>query len=832
MLSSQNVTFTDQNPAYQYSVVSEPDSTFGIADNNDADLGEFFSRPIKIAEYQWSTSVVFFEDFNPWTLFFTNPRVINRISNFNLLRAKLHVKFVINGNGFYYGRMLASYQPLHNQDEFTLNRALVATDLIEASQRPHVYLDPTSNQGGTLCLPYFFYKDNLSIPLGEWDQMGLMNMRELNGLAHANGSTQPINISVFAWATEVALSVPTSSEPSSLVPQSGFEPQSGNKKKKPRVTVTKQSKPPAQQTDEYGSGIVSGPASTIARIAGMLTQAPMIGPYAKATQMAANAVGGIAKMFGYSRAPTLEPIQELVPRYLGNMATANMPDNVQKLTLDAKQELTVDGRTVGLSSMDEMSIKSMACRESFLCSTIWTTSQTADSHLFSAEVSPTLWDVYFNGVNNEVHQTCCSYAVVPFYYWRGSMKFRFQIVASNFHKGRLKVQWDPFASAGYEYNTQYTHVIDIAEDKDFTMEIGWGSTYGWLRHRSPGTSLRTWTTGATPVATTPNELANGIIKLSVVNDLTTVNDSFGQLVYVNVFVSAGDDFEVRCPDSLLISNFSVYNPNSGFEPQSGVEDVIADIESTNEPSAPQQMQVLEQMGNKLDETDPSTYVYFGEEITSFRQCLKRYNLFSFLPIATASVFVNLYQHYFPYYYGETTDGAFGDPVNLCKMTLLNYLAPCYQGYRGGLRWKFIQVGSNNGGFVGTTTISRERPETDFPRLDSQAVTFGSDTATRSSVLYRYPHGWDGAMLTPQRQQPVVEAEIPYFRNLRFTPARRKNLSNNPGGWQFANLFRTSFYANGTTSVPTQALSMVAAGEDFNFYFFTNTPILYVYVYTP
>ena len=199
--SSQNVQFTDQNPAYSYTVDSEYDPTRTSVDSNDATLEQFFSRPLKIAQYEWSTTLPdFYQKFNPWTLYWENPRVINRISNFNLLRAKMHVKIIINGNGFHYGRLIASYVPLHNDDDFTVDRGFFTQDIVQASQRPHIYLDPTTSQGGSLSLPFFWYRNALNIPKEQWQDMGEITMHTLAPLKHANGAADRFTISVFAWA--------------------------------------------------------------------------------------------------------------------------------------------------------------------------------------------------------------------------------------------------------------------------------------------------------------------------------------------------------------------------------------------------------------------------------------------------------------------------------------------------------------------------------------------------------------------------------------------------------------------------------------------------------
>lgn len=69
-MKEQNVSFNDQSAGYKYEITSSIDSTRTNTDANDVDLGNFFERPLKIASYEWSTTITLFETFNPWTLFF------------------------------------------------------------------------------------------------------------------------------------------------------------------------------------------------------------------------------------------------------------------------------------------------------------------------------------------------------------------------------------------------------------------------------------------------------------------------------------------------------------------------------------------------------------------------------------------------------------------------------------------------------------------------------------------------------------------------------------------------------------------------------------------
>lgn len=822
-VTSQNVSFNDQNPSYTYEVKSEMDETRMTTDSSDADLGAFFSRPLKIASYEWATTEAnFFEVIDPWTAYFANPRVINRISNFNLMRAKLHVKIIINGNGFHYGRLLASYNPLHTIDNFSVNRAFFPEDAVQASQLPHVYLDPTTSLGGDLLLPFFWNKNSLSIPKEEWEQMGQITISQLARLKHANGAVDRVTISMFAWAEDVSLSIPTSSEPGGLTPQCGVELLD------------------AQSSDEYGSGPVSAPATAVARAAGALRDAPIIGPYARATEMAASAVSGIARMFGYSRPVILADVLPYRPTTMGNMANTNMPDSATKLSIDCKQELSVDPRIAGLGGTDEMSICSIAGRESYLTQFPWPVDTVTESPLWHTEVTPVTWaSLEPSGSAEELHMPACCYAALPFKYWRGTMKYRFQIVSSTFHKGRIKVVYDPHGFASNEYNTNYTQIIDIAETKDFTIDIGWGSEYSYLQHREPGTTDPVFGNGAP--TSVPGELANGMLAVYVVNELTVPNSTVDNDITINVFVSAGDDFEVGEPDTGFIADLVWFNPGpNGFGPelldaQSGTDTWSADAEGIEEASAPMQTSSLATIAESQDKSDNMAHVHFGEHITSFRQCLKRYALHTITPLVLSGPsFYSRRTNDKPFYRGLAPGAihvasAANEPVpyNYVKTTLQNYLMPAYAGVRGGQRWKYHKMGGCSD-FNSYMDVHRITNADIYQEVASAELAGVTRDVNCWEAMAQTRNSWGGITQTSDRVNPVIEVELPYYSNLRFTPAKVANLTTVSDGHfhEFRTLTTPGFTVGGTTAAMPRLAAYNSVGEDFNLFFFTGCPVAY------
>jgi len=185
-----------------------------------------------------------------------------------------------------------------------------------------------------MILPFFYYKNSLNITSSYWRDMGALTIRSINTLKHANGAADTASVSVFCWAEDVYLNVLTSVESTSLVPQAGSEIEQANSK-----------------------GFISGPATALAGAANVLSNVPIIAPYARATETAASGIAGAAKILGFSRPNQTVAPTPLLPTLTSSMATTTVQDRSDKLTVDDMQELTIDSRIAGISPEDPFNIK-------------------------------------------------------------------------------------------------------------------------------------------------------------------------------------------------------------------------------------------------------------------------------------------------------------------------------------------------------------------------------------------------------------------------------------------------------------------------------------------
>lgn len=747
---SQTLSFRDGTDQWASAFADAYDPTRDVTYNNDVPLAEFFARPMKVASYTWSTSDVtpFYQTIDPWSLFFNNTRVANRISNFQNFSGNLHVKFVINGNSFLYGRLMADYFPLRAYDAVSVTTGTAASDinnLVQASQRLHIYLDPCESQAGEMTLPFIWFYDKINLPLGEFSSLGTLYMRQLQALKHANAASGAVNITMFVWATNVKLSMPTVTNISGIVAQSG-------------------------SFDEYGTGPVSGMASAIASSAGKLAGVPHIGKYARATSMMASAMGQIAQLFGFSKPTVIDDYSDMRPSYVSRIANANGGDNVAKLSVDAKQELTIDPSVIGLSGMDELALNGIVKKESYLTQFPWTTARVPGDLLFSSRVGP-VWSY----ISSRYYLPAVTFASLPFKYWRGSMIYRFQIVASGYHKGRLLIVWDPYIqTTAPETNVQYSKIVDLADERDFTFEVGWGSTKAWATVPQLGTTEQFRTTTAW---TTASANYNGTFSVYVLNELTVPNVTVNNDIAINVFVAGCDDYKLAVPvDTQIASLVTV----PSITPQSGAFEEVA----TEDKNAPRHEMAKEVIAACEPLTDATDLVYMGESIRSFRQLMKRYSLWSVLSTGTAQSAnsnTSLKMPDFPGGRGYSLYGATNTVpgnINPSNTTIMHYLALAYLGYRGGIRWKVVVEDTVTTG-NNLTSVSRSATLNDY--TGGSWLTSIPDVVT-SSYLYAKnkiattDSFQNGGHLTVSRQ-PVIEFELPYYQDRRFSSTRNLGYNN-------------------------------------------------------
>lgn len=798
--TNETVTFMDTTSGERggydapTDVGSRADETLGI------ELKEFFARPVRIGTFTWNESdaVATSHTYNPWNLFFADSRVQYKLNNYAFIQCDLKVKILINSSPFYYGSMYCGYQPLPAFTPSTIITDASNRHLMLYSQRPCVWLTPQRNEGAEMTLPFLYPQNWLNAQsASDMTNMGQLTFLNYTALASANGVTgSGVTIAIYAWAENVRLSGPSVA----LATQSDTWEVQG-------------------KTDEYGKGPVSSVATAIAKTAGALKSIPIIGRFATATEIGASAVSSIAKLFGWTNVPVIADVMPFRNTPFPPMASTEIGYPIDKLTIDSKNELTVDPAAIGMKPDDELAVATLVQKDSFLTSTSWTTAQAVDTILFSSRVTPIMFDLNSGANTATSYYTPMAWVGALFANWRGDVIFKFRIVASQYHKGRLRISFDPSGTAGQNVisdattsNVVFTQIVDLGEQEEVEFRIPYQQALPYLRTPKWSALTIPWSISASPTFAHSAIFDNGTITVRVQTALTAPVAS--STVAIMVFVRGAENLEYANPRELPANKPTMFAVQAD-----------SNILGTAKP--------------KDDET--RHLVHFGERIVSLRPLLRRYSMVGLDYMgADVNSYIGVWQKAFskiPPMYGFDVGGGINQakgivvPLSNFKFNFvqghpITWLLPAFIGYRGSVNWSF------NGSIVPSARHLRVVRTNDGTNVAArsmrQTATLGGGATVNSIAqtgLNTYP-GLPGTALTNQHTNSGINVACPMQTRSRFQSTNPVNYTV-PSTEDGSDLdMFTLEYASNTIAEPlTGGLiwSYAAIGTDFNMHFFLNVP---------
>lgn len=801
-------------------------------------LGEFLNRPVKIGVIEWSPGTTFLNTYEPWALWAQNSYIKKKLDNFRNFRGTLKVSFKINGSPFHYGKIMASYRPLQDasglreETHTTATSAIFVSSMMVRSQRVNVKMDPHSDSGGCLCLPLIIPDNYVPVnDLSAWQGLGELTVETMMDLRTVSSSTDVVTITIFAQMEDIDLTVPT-------------------------YSVAAQAD---DEQKEMSEGVISRPAAIVAKAAGLLESIPIIKPFASVTSIAASAVSQVASLFGYSR-PSIVDVTRFIRRNpLGELAHTSGADNVNKLTMDPKQNVTVDPRVVGLDGTDEMMVKYIVERESYMSYFEWSQTDGVDTNLFWTAVYPQVAHVNTGTYSDVIAMTSLCYGSLPFSHWSGGLKYRLEVMASKWHKGRLRIVYDPIsltnATATDNYNTNFVKILDLAETRNFEFVVPWAQNTPY-KQVHPGIEQKYYldpVSGAT--TSTPGIVwHNGFIAINVVNELIS-NDTTAD-IRVNVYVSAADDYELQGPNGDAFKYFSPF-------PLAQADDE----QTENMPDSAEKTHNL--MTASPDITSLKDQVFFGDPIVSFRSLIKRYNLHMIMenPVegSTDQHDTFLYSFRLPNYpeynmydpgaqFGATLATPLGAvPYTPAVMTMLQYLTLGYVCKRGGIRWKYKPTGPTTNLDVSRITsyrIYRVWLGLSANVAQNKVANAALSTTNRliNSIWTVGSNMFSGAWTGLYAANNTINTELPYYTGKRFQYAQNLNILEGLDADEsiYAKHILDLQMTMPVTSEPESykaSISFekwVAAADDYSLMYYQNAPMLYQFatlrevdgVYTP
>lgn len=789
------LTFVDESAGLKVGIDRPYDGISGGDQTANTSLDAFLRRPVRIATFTWAEAdaVGTTRTYAPWHLFFNDDRVKYKINNFAFIQCKLKVKVLINASPFYFGAMIGSYLPNPGLTPSTIQNDTGTRWLIPLSQRPHMWLLPQGSKGDEMTLPFFRHTNFLNIQSAtDLTNMGSLSFVNYTELDSANGAAGVgVTVQVFAWAEDVKLSGPS-------------------------VGL-------AMQGDEYGTGVVSAPASAIATGATWFENIPVIGRFATATRIGASAVSRIASLFGFTNVPNINNTEPVRCNYFPQLASTSISYPAEKLTLDPKNELTFDPSVLGLPPTDEMVISHLVQKESYLTRATWSSTNATDDILFSMRINPSMYDN--DGLTQEkVYQTPMCWLSQLTKGWRGDIIVRFHFVATPYHKGRARISYDPSGYAAkniindaVSQTVVMTHIVDLGQETDVELRIPYQQATAFMQCRNDiSASQIGWSTSLTPAFPYNNIFDNGTLTVRVATLLTA--PVAVTAIPILVFVRGAENMEFGNPADL--KDYSMFAPQSAEvygDPMSMVSGVVSKV-------------------------NPDRYlVNYGEALLSLRLLLRRSSLTCVEGSATSATayYYQLKRRMarWPAHYGFDPKGTHSAvklvgvgnaPFNYVKMTPYNWVTPAFAAQRGAMMWTFSVPSATNNDCV------RLYRDTQTSADAGVTITTRDPKGTMSNFSAFYslncPAGAGGQAVV-QSNNPVLVANLPNYTRFRFqstAPAQITDLSADDGSDIDAYAYELNLNNASTQTAIHHLWMWSAVGTDFGLYFFVNVPTFWIY----
>lgn len=556
-----------------------------------------------------------------------------------------------------------------------------------------------------------------------------------------------------------------------------------------------------------------------------------------ATSSVASKVGTVASWFGWTNVPVIDDVKPFKDLPFHSFSSTEIGQPLEKLTLDPKNELTVDPRVSGLDGKDELEIKSIVMRESYLTQFDWNAADVAGENLFTMNVTPQLYNAapYFATASTTIQGTPMEHISRLFRFWHGDVVVRFRFICSKYHRGRAIIIWDPLttgtAANAFEYmSTNYNRIVDITSEPDVEVRIPYMQLTSWLENRQVYDRTE-YSSVAGSVDAPNNRYENGQLSVWVYTSQTSPVASAD--IKVMVSVRAADNMEFATPAELN-QNLSQFQPQYNLPAQSGTEIVMGDVEEINLAGA-----------NQTPNTDLNL-VYMGETVLSLRQLLRRTSLCRVLAFnGTDNAFLTIFntlQGRYPYMYGyapegfqqaNTLDGGATREFNWNKVIPFTHVANMFVGMRGSMNWHFNCDSDDTARTLTCTRHIEQRTAVG----DSNIITVGVDTNDRLNRVTTLSmlNGAEGMSLLNQETQTGLSIQTPFYSRFRFTST--SPFMTNAGSTEIEDgvdsLLVQSTHHPKTGGVQDGILASYSSiGTDFNFLFFLNVPTLFLYENVP
>lgn len=742
-------------------------------------IKDFFARPVVLFQdtfkttdtiplWQWGVQI-------PHDLLNSGPWK-NKLLGSAGFRGDLHLTLAVNANKFQQGRYIVCYVP--NGGSMEPNRWFARTHsatLTQVTQLPHVEIDLSCDTEAVIVIPHvnamgWSYVGGNTVNANYMGSTGEVQLRPYSPLVAPTGSTTA-GFTIFGHWENIEFAT-------AINPQSGM---------RSRTRVKRRVKPSDAEQASQGMGPVESGLIKVSQIMGKLGGIPLLSSVAQPVSWALDIASQAAGAFGWSRPHNGEHATIMTPYAALRMTNVDVADNSTKLGYTDKNEIEEISGFAG-SQLDELSIDYLKGISAFIYSFTWSSSSSAGSRLAVFGADPSQCSTSTSvGSTTVTHMAPVMFLSTLFGLYRGSLKYTFKIVKTEFHSGRLQISFLPVdanygtptmpnATAYSDINYLSREIIDVRNGSEFTIIAPFTSMSQYRSTKDSGAEY-------------------GRLLIDVLDPLVAPS-SVSSSVTILVEVSAAEDMEFAQP------SVPYYTPVCQYQPQMGKNTCEIVAESVG--------------GSTENNNGASSRACIGERITSLRQIIKRFTAFKRYTGTSYSATTTTMTFY-PF---MNNMGVLGSALATTLPTqppdLLSIVSSCYALCRGGVRLKFINLSAANPKvMISSYVASAGDVYSDVAVWDS-TVDVNNWRANRSQAFFDY------------QMSGAAEVEFPYYSRYMSTAVGDTWSCNNtavpPLTYKCNTTVPKTFGRLNVAVVPTADFMIYrAASDDYSLGLFVSVP---------
>nr|QXV86480.1 structural polyprotein [Picornaviridae sp.] len=719
----QEITQFLDEAASLHTVIQTP--TQSLPDNPyiNQDIREILSRAYPLTTFQWTrndTEGSCIKRFSFPEALFSQKVVWEKINHFEFFRAGLKIKVKVNASLYHYGKLIGVWRPMAMGKTCYVcmpeeDRTPGAYDnMYSLSSNPHVIISPNNTDSNEMIIPF-------SIPL-DWIDLKAYTLSANN----ENYGRIMNNMGIFElWVLN------------------------------PLVAKNVATDPPAYVTVYASFSDVEVAGYTTTNLVYINHDLQLYTSKVVPTGM-----------FGYGQYSRDIPIAQskttgisFAPMHIANSGSDT--DYTQFLNLNTGES---DNSLIEyLSEPCLLTIKEIPA------------SAAAGTNILSIPVKPGVMPFtsqYPYSIYKALFHTRLSFYAQMFSYWRGTIRYSFQITCSRFHSLRLKVYWSPskLLDADRTNAEAFTisKVVDIEGETNFEMDIPW---------------LQPWRTlKLTPGKEGDQDPSNGFLYVDVVNPIVYPESPMPP-IRINAWISAQNDFQLILLNQQQMAIPYKVLPIDG-RPNRNKIDIEESKEEEQELSGEDQLvERLRRISEKVDE-DLRDHLSIGEvvaqafepmveigsntpiqkaplaksafdSITSLKQLTSKPGLMLTIELPDNEV------RFYPFgmdmwYYGSTTSGYY---------TKINRIMPVLMTHAAFMADTRLKILSFDGTYLtitpncsGSIEYYAEKDSNETANLEyapmKQSAYFKSDMTVRDAIVPTYTNMHQIPFIVSQRWHKV------------------------------------------------------------------------------